>query len=118
MLRAAPGDHRGDPGRPDLLAVLAVVIPTAGVDLTRPPAGPSAAATYRRDGPDQGHELGDVVTVAASQTDRQPDAVRLSDHVEPGRARPTGLGPVSGCSPSLTGTLNQRLITAIPRSFC
>jgi len=32
----------------------------------------------------------------------------------PGRARPTGLRPVSGCSPSLTGTLNQQMITATP----
>jgi hypothetical protein len=50
MLRAAPGDHRDDPGRPDLLAVLVVVIPTAGVDLIgrrrgrprRPPTGEMA----------------------------------------------------------------------------
>ena len=81
MLFAAPGDHRGDPGLADLLAVLVVVIATVGVDPIRALAGPATAATYRRDGLDQGHELGDVVAVPAGQGDRQRDAVRFGDQV-------------------------------------
>ena len=87
------------PGRPDLPAVFVVVIAAVGVDLIRALAGPAAAAAHRRDGLDQGHELGDVVAVAAGQRHRQRDAVRFGDQVVlragPGtvdRAR-TGFGP-------------------------
>jgi len=81
MFRAAPGDDGSDPGRPDLLAVFVVVIAPVGVDLIRAPPWPAAAAAHRRDGLDQGHELGDVVAVAAGQRHRQRDPVRFSDQV-------------------------------------
>jgi hypothetical protein len=76
-----------------------VVIATVGIDLVRAPAGPPAAAAHRRDGTDQGQELGDVVAVAAGQRDCQRDPVRFGDQVVLGagpgtvdRARP-GFGP-------------------------
>src|ERR1017187_4713118 len=81
MLFAAPDDHRGDPRRPDLPAVLVMVITAVGVDPPRALAGPAAAAADRRGRADQGHELGDVVAVAAGQRDRQRDAVRAGDQM-------------------------------------
>jgi len=78
VLGAAARDDWGDPGGPDLLAVFVVVIAAVRVDLVRALAGPAAAAAYRRDGLDQGHELGDVVADAAGQRDRQRDPVRYS----------------------------------------
>jgi hypothetical protein len=75
-----------------------VVVTAVGVDRIRALAGPAAAPSDRRDGLDQGHELGDVVALAAGQRHRQRDPVRLGDHVvlRARRARSTGLGPVLG----------------------
>ncbi len=77
MLSAAAGDHWGNALRPDLLAVLVMVIAPVGVDPVWPLAGPSAAAADRRDGLDQGHELGDVVALPGGQT--TSEAPRRSD---------------------------------------
>ena len=96
MLFAAPGDNRGDPGFPDLLAVLVVVIATVGVDPIRVLAGPATAAAHRRDGLDEGHELGDVVAVPAGQRHRQRDAVRFGDQVVL-RARPGTIDRARPC---------------------
>ena len=87
MLRATAGDHGSDALLPDLLTVFVVVIAAVSVDLTGPLARAAAAAAHRRDGPDQGHELGDVVAVPAGQRHRQRDPVRFADHVVL-RARP------------------------------
>ena len=54
VLHAAPGDDRGDPGGPDLLAVLVVVVAAVCVNPVRAPAGPAAASADRRDGLDRG----------------------------------------------------------------
>jgi hypothetical protein len=81
MLRAPAGDHRLDPGSPDLLAVFVVVIAAVSVYRIRPLPRRAAAAAHRWDGPDQGHELGDIVTVAAGQRHRQRDAVRFGDQM-------------------------------------
>ena len=83
---------------PDLSAVLVVVVATVGVEGIWPLAGPTAADADRRDGLDQGHELGDIVAVAAGQRYRQRDAVRFGDQVVLGARPGTAgrLGPVLG----------------------
>ena len=81
------GDHGSDPGLADLPAVFVVVIAAVSAERIRALPWPAAAAADRRDGRDQGHELGDVVAVAAGQGRRQRDPVRFSDHVVL-RARP------------------------------
>src|SRR2546429_220151 len=111
VLRAAAGDHRGDALAADLPAVLVVIVAAVGVEGIRALPGPSAAAADWRDGLEQGHELGDVVAVAAGQGDRQRDAVRFADHVGL-RARPGTVNPAPApfgapfiapmCAPSIT----------------
>ena len=77
MFGASAGDDRGDPGRPDLLAVLVVVVAPVRVEPVGASADPPAPTTHWRDDLDQGHELGDVVAVAAGQRDGERDAVRF-----------------------------------------
>jgi hypothetical protein len=99
VLDTTPGDDRLDPGGSDLRAVLVVVIAAVGVERVRAAAWPSASAPYGRDRLDQGHELGDVVTVSAGQRHRQRDTVPFGDQMVLGagagtvdRTRP-GFGP-------------------------
>src|SRR6185369_16062987 len=81
MFRAAAGDYGLDPGRPDLPAVLVMVIAPVSVDRVRALPGPAAAAPHRRDRLDKRHQLGDVVAVAAGQRHGQRDPVPFGDHV-------------------------------------
>jgi hypothetical protein len=81
-----------------------VVIAAVGADLIRALAGPPAAAAHRRDGLDEGHELGDVVAVPAGQRHRQRDAVRFGDQVVL-RARP---GPIDRARPCFGPPLSAR----------
>jgi DDE superfamily endonuclease len=67
VLLAASGDERRDPGVSHLLAVLVVVVAAIGVERVGSPSWTSATSTHRGDGLDQGHQLGDVVAVAADQ---------------------------------------------------
>ncbi len=78
---AAPGDDRRDTHRPNLLAILVVVVGTVGIHRVRPSSRAPAATAYWRDVLDQRHELGDVVAVAAGQRRLQRDAVRFGDQV-------------------------------------
>ena len=92
------GDDRLDAPGPDQPAVLVVVVGAVGEHLHRPLPGPAAPAADRRDRLDQGHQLGDVVPVAAGQRGGQRDAAGVGDHVvlraRPGPVPSTGLGPV------------------------
>jgi hypothetical protein len=58
--RTAAGDHRGDAPGADPSAVEVVILAAVGVDLLRTAMGSAAAASYRRDGLDQGQQLRDV----------------------------------------------------------
>src|SRR5436190_23757829 len=58
---AAPGDDRRDTHRPNLLAILVVVVGTVGIHRVRPSSRAPAATAYWRDVLDHRHELGDVV---------------------------------------------------------
>ena len=78
---AAPGDDRRDTHRPNLLAILVVVVGTVGIHRVRPSSRAPAATAYWRYVLDQRHELGDVVAVAAGQRRLQRDAVRFGDQV-------------------------------------
>lgn len=108
---AAPGDDRRDTHRPNLLAILVVVVGTVGIHRVRPSSRAPAATAYWRDVLDQRHELGDVVAVAAGQRRLQRDAVRFGDQVmfrassgTVDRAR-SGFGPpfmARRCEPSIT----------------
>jgi hypothetical protein len=73
----AAGDPGGDAAGAELAAVLVVVIATVGEQLPRS----AASAADRRHGVDQGDQLGDVVTVAAGEGDRQRDAAGVADQV-------------------------------------
>jgi hypothetical protein len=81
VLLASPGDDRCDPDLAYLLAVLVVVIPTISVDRLRSPSRTPPTAPHGWDRLDQGHELGDVVAVAAGQQHLQGDAVRFGDQM-------------------------------------
>src|SRR5690606_13460329 len=99
VLGAAAGDAGADAFGVNPAAMGVMVVATVGVDDLGTSSGPAASAAHRWDRLDQRDELGDVVTVAAGQADRQRDARALGDHVVlragPGavdRAR-TGFGP-------------------------
>jgi hypothetical protein len=78
---AAPGDHGLHATRPELAAVLVMVIasigeqPLGASSRTPRPAGDWA------DTIDQGQQLGDVVAVPAGQADRERNAVRVGDQM-------------------------------------
>jgi hypothetical protein len=81
MLLAASGDERRDPHLPHLLAIFVVVVAAIGVERVEPSTRTTATAPHRGDGLEQGHQLGDVVAVAAGQRHRQRDAVHFGDQM-------------------------------------
>ena len=85
---AAPGDDRRDTHRPNLLAIVVVVVGTVGCDPLWPSTRPTDAATYRRDAIDERDQLGDVVAVAARERPGERDPRRIDKEVV--------LGAVSG----------------------
>lgn len=81
MPRSAAGNRRHDASIADLVTVDLVVIVTVrkhGVGLA---ARTPDTAADRRDGVEQGQQLGDVITVAAGQQDRERGAVPVGDQV-------------------------------------
>jgi hypothetical protein len=78
---AAAGNPRGDTAGAELAAVDVVVVAAVGEQLPRTTARPATAAADRRHGLDQGNELGDVVSVAAGEADRERDAAGVADQV-------------------------------------
>lgn len=96
---AASGDDRGDALGSQVPAVAVVVVAAVGVEPLRSLSGSTADASDRWDLVDQGHQLGDVVAVAAGQADGEGDSARAGDDVvfraraaAVDRAR-TGFGP-------------------------
>lgn len=68
---AAAGDDWFDAELPDQAAVLVVVIATIADHHVGPLARPSDSPAYGRNGIQQGDQLGNVVSVTASQRDRE-----------------------------------------------
>ena len=101
------GDHGTDPAPAHQAAV--VIVGAVAEQPLGALSGPADAALDRPDRIDEGHQLGDVVALAAGDRHRQRDARGLDQQVglEPRRARSTGLGPLrspqkpAGHSPSL-----------------
>lgn len=56
---AAPGDDQRDTHRPNLPAILVVVVGTVGIHRVRPSSRAPAVTAYWRDVLDQRHELGE-----------------------------------------------------------
>ncbi len=81
VLGVASGDHGFDRARPQQPSVLVVVIAAVGDHALGPTAGPAGLAPHRRDGVQQRQQLGDVVAVAAGQTDGQRDAGRVDQQM-------------------------------------
>jgi hypothetical protein len=104
-------DERCDALGSHQLAILVMVIATIGVDRVWALAWTPRPATHRGDRLNQGHELSDVVAVAAGQRDLQRDTVRFGDQMmlrassgTVDRAR-SGFGPpfmARRCEPSIT----------------
>ena len=99
VLDATASDQRCNTLVPHLFTVLVVVVSAIGVESGRASTGTSTSSPHRRDRFDQGHELGDVVAVAAGQCHCQRDAVPFGDQMvfragsgTVDRARP-GFGP-------------------------
>lgn len=70
MPGAAAGDRGHDAASADSVAVDVVVVVTVGEERVGLAAGPTNSAADRRDRIEQGHQLRDVVAVAAGQQDR------------------------------------------------
>ena len=75
------GDSRGDAAVAQLAAVDVVVVAAVGQQLPGAAAGPADQSADRRDGVDQGQQLGDVVAVAAGDADGQRQAAGVADQV-------------------------------------
>lgn len=78
---SAAGDDWFDALRPDQAAVLVVVIAAVPKQDVRPSTWPSHEPWDRRDLGEQGHQLGDVVTVSAGQGHRERDALAVDEDV-------------------------------------
>jgi hypothetical protein len=102
------GDMGGDAQVAELAPVGIEVVAAVGEQLPGPAGGPAAAAADRRDRLDQRDELGDVVTVAAGEGDRQRDTAGVGDQVVLG----TGPGPVHRGRPGVAPPLSARTCEA------
>jgi hypothetical protein len=96
---ASTGDPRFDALGPDQASVFVVVVAAVGEQHGGPLVRPAGLAAYWWDRGEQGHQLGDVIAVAAGQREGQRDAVAVADDVvfraglaAVDRARP-GFGP-------------------------
>ncbi len=97
---AASGDHRLDAAFPQQAAVLVEVVAPVGIQAPGLAAGTPPQTPNRRNGVEQGQELGDVVPVATGERDGERGSVTVDDRwcFEPERARSTGEGPWSPLS--------------------
>ena len=86
----AAGDPRGDAPGAQPSAVDVVVVAAVGEQLPRLASRPATQAADRRNGIQQRDQLGDVVAVAASESDRQRDAAGVAEQMMLG----TGPGAV------------------------
>jgi hypothetical protein len=77
----AAGNGRHDAADADLIAVAVVVVATVDEEGVGLAAGVPDAASDRRGRVQQGHELGDVIAVAAGEDDRERGAVPIGDQV-------------------------------------
>jgi hypothetical protein len=78
---APAGDDRSDAAPAHQAAVLVVVVGAVAEHLYGAPSGPAEAATERAHRVDQGHQLGDIVAVAAGERHRQRDPRGLDQQV-------------------------------------
>jgi hypothetical protein len=89
VLLAAPGDHRLDAARPQLAAVLVVVIAAVGEHAIGALARPPAPATYRSNAINERQQLRDIVALPACQRDRQRDTGAVHQEMMLGAAART-----------------------------
>lgn len=89
---AASGDHRLDAAFPQQAAVLVEVVAPVGIQAPGLAAGAPPQTPNRRNGVEQGQELGDVVPVATGERDGERGSVTVDDQVVL-RAR---AGPIDG----------------------
>jgi hypothetical protein len=80
---SSSGDHGSDPERPQKPAVLIEVIAAISENTVWLLAWPAALAGHRPGVEifDEGQQLGDVVTVAAGQCDRERNAARINQQM-------------------------------------
>jgi hypothetical protein len=81
MVSATARDRGLYPARPQLAAVLVVVIASIREHPLGPSAWVSSPAAHRSDGIHQRQELGDIVAMSASEADRQRNAVRVGQQM-------------------------------------
>lgn len=93
---ATAGDLSGDAGGVQWSAVLVVVVAAVGLDHGGLGQRSATFAADRRDGLDQGEELGDVVAVGAGEDQRERDALRFGDEMVLG-AGASAVGGVRSC---------------------
>lgn len=81
MVSATAGDHGLHASRPQLAAVLVVVIAAVREHPLGSSAWVSSPAAHRPDGVDQRQELGDIVAMSAREADRQRNTVRVGQQM-------------------------------------
>src|SRR3954469_14771747 len=81
MSYAAASDGGFDALGPDQPTILVVVVPAVGQQFVRSAAGSPDPPAHRRHSVEQGHELSDVVAVAAGQRDGQRSTATVGQDV-------------------------------------
>lgn len=81
MVSATASDHGLHATRPQLAAVLVMVIASVREHPLGPSAWVSSPAAHRSDGVDQRQELGDIIAMSAREADRQRNAVRVGQQM-------------------------------------
>ncbi|MGF6292634.1 hypothetical protein QFZ98_004564 [Paraburkholderia youngii] len=117
MWMATPRNARGNAALVKSAAVFVVVVTSVGIDAARTVQRPSASAADRHDGLNQRNELGDVVTIGASQDcgDRRTVGVG-GDMVLGSRSRSVG-GVRTSFSPAPTARIEDESTTTREKSI-
>ncbi|MDQ0627103.1 hypothetical protein QFZ39_006378 [Paraburkholderia graminis] len=113
----APRNARANPALVKSASVFVVVVTSVGVDAARTVQRPPASAADRHDGLNQRNELGDVVTIGASQDCRDRRTVGVGGDVVLGsRSRSIG-GVWTSFSPAPTARIEDESTTTREKSI-
>ena len=114
---ATPGDASGDAALVKHASVFVVVVTAVSVDAARTAQRSSAPAADRHDGLNQRNELGDVVTIGASQDCRDWRSVGVGGEVVLGSGSRSIGGVRTSFSPAPTARIEDESTTTREKSI-
>lgn len=117
MRVATPSDASGDVALVKHASVFVVVVTSVSEDAARTAQRPSALAADRHDGLNQRNELGDVVTIGASQDCRDGRSVGIGGEVVLGSGARSIGGVRTSFSPAPTARIEDESTTTREKSI-